>query len=177
MRTLSPRSAMLHYIRNALCIAPIFVLAGCWQKIEYTPAVAEKKLASPAVTTDEAKTANPPDVSPPITVQDSSPIANVANIPPAPEFQPPPATPIAAAPTAAKPNPVNDDRYAIPAKSQDTAAPSRFAANDTQPAAPPEQQSPRRHTDATPVSAAIAVVPPSVTPKIRRAIWTLGSRL
>ena len=26
---------MLHCIRNGMWIAPIFVLAGCWQKIEY----------------------------------------------------------------------------------------------------------------------------------------------
>jgi hypothetical protein len=49
----------------------------------------------------------------------------------------------------------------------------------------PEQQSAKRHTDATPVSATVDVAPPivspnvspKVSPKVRRAVWVLGSRL
>jgi hypothetical protein len=168
---------MLYCIRNGLWIAPIFVLAGCWQKIEYTgkptAAAAAKAPDSTAVAT-EPKLA---DTSVPTTTQASPPVVDVANVPPAPEFQSPPATPIPTAPIAVKSKPADDDRYAIPAKSDDTASSSRFAANDTRPPAAPEQQSPQRHTDATPVSATVDVAPPMVSPKIRHAVWTLGSRL
>ncbi len=169
---------MLYCIRNCLWIAPIFMLAGCWQKIEYTgkPIATTKASSSVAIATDNATDAKPADVSVPTTPQASLPVADVASVPPAPEFQPPPATPITAALTAAKPKP-DDDRYAIPAKTDDTASSSRIAANDTRPPVALEQQSPQRHTDATPVSATVDVVPPSVSPKVRRAVWILGSRL
>jgi hypothetical protein len=101
--------------------------------------------------------------------------------PPAAEFQPLPATPIPTAVAAAKPKSDDDDRYAIPAKAEAPPAPSRFAANDTRPPASTEQQSSKRHTDATPVSATVDVAPPSASPKsspnVRRAAWILGSRL
>jgi hypothetical protein len=170
---------MLHCIRNGLWIAPIFVLAGCWQKIEYTgkPVTATKTPASTTVATDNATEAKPADVSVPTTPQSSPPPADVASVPPAPEFQPPAATPIPTAPPATQPKPADDDRYAIPAKTEAPASTSRFAANDTRPPVIPEQQSPTRHTDATPVSATIDVAPPTVSPKVRRAVWILGSRL
>jgi hypothetical protein len=98
-----------------------------------------------------------------------------------PDFQPPPATPIPTPPIAEKPKPADDDRYAIPANTEDTALSSRFTANDTRQPAPPERQSAERHTDATPVSATVDVAPqsaaPVALPKVRRAVWTLGSRL
>src|SRR6476620_1230525 len=150
---------MLHCIRNSLWIAPVFLLAGCWQKIEYTgkPVAATKAPESTAVANDIATEAKPADVSIPTTPQPSPQPADTANVPPAPDFQPPAATPIPTAPPSAKPKPADDDRYAIPAKSDDPASSSRFAANDTQPPAAPEQQSPQRHTDATPVSATVDV--------------------
>jgi hypothetical protein len=162
-----------------LWIAPIFVLAGCWQKIEYTgkPIAAAKSSSSSTVATDNPTAAKPADVSTPTTPQSGPPVADVGSVPPATEFQPPSATPIPTAPSAIMSKPADDDRYAIPAKSDDPAANSRFAANDTRPPAPPEQQSPQRHTDATPVSATFDVAPPAVSPKVRRAIWILGSRL
>jgi hypothetical protein len=177
---------MLHCIRNFLCIAPIFLLAGCWQKIEYTgkPVAAAKSPASSTIADDIAEP-KPADVSVPTTPQASPPPAEVASVPPAPEFQPPPATPIPTVVTAIKPKSTDDDRYATPAKTEDPVASSRFSANDTRPPAVPEQQSPKRHTDATPVSATVDVAPPIVSPnvaakaspKVRRAVWILGSRL
>jgi hypothetical protein len=170
-----------------LWIAPIFVLAGCWQKIEYTgkPAAASKAPASSTVASDNATETKPADVPVPTTPKASPPPADVASAPPAPEFQPPPATPIPTVAAATKPKSDDDDRYATPAKTEDPAASPRFAANDTRPPALPEQQSPKRHTDATPVSATVDVAPPSNSPsvlpkgspKVRRAVWILGSRL
>jgi hypothetical protein len=162
-----------------LWIAPIFVLAGCWQKIEYTgkPVAAAKTPVSSKVATSNATEEKPAEVSPPPTTQAAPPIAEVASVPPAPEFQPPPATPVSTAPAATKSKPVDDDRYAIPAKADVGVSTSRLAANDTRPPATPEQQSPQRHTDATPVSATVDVALPADSAKIRRAVWTLGSRL
>jgi hypothetical protein len=170
---------MLHCIRNVMWIAPIFVLAGCWQKIEYTgnPVAAAKAPVSSTVATSDAAGKKPVEISPPPTPQAAPPSAGVASVPPAPDFQPPPATPVPTAPTAAKSKPADDDRYAIPVKADDTVSSSRLAANDTRPAAPPEQQSPQRHTDATPVSATVDVAAPRDSAKVRRAAWTLGSRL
>ena len=92
---------MLHCIRNGLWIAPIFVLAGCWQKIEYTgkPVAATKTPASTTVVTDNATEAKPADVPVPTTPQTNPPPADVASVPPAPELQPPSATPIPTATT------------------------------------------------------------------------------
>jgi hypothetical protein len=162
-----------------LWIAPIFVLAGCWQKIEYTgkPVAAAKAAVSSTLATNPVTEAKPAEVSTPTTLQSAPPSAGVASVPPAPDFQPPPATPVPTAPTLAKSKPAEYDRYAIPTQTEDTAASSRFAANDTRPPAPPEQQSPQRHTDATPVSATVDVAPSAVSSKVRRAVWTLGSRL
>jgi hypothetical protein len=170
---------MLHCIRNCVWIAPIFVLAGCWQKIEYTgkPVAAAKAPVSPTIATSNATETKPLEVSPPPPPQAAPPTADVASVPPAPDFQPPPATPPPAAPTAAKSKPADVDRYAITVKADDTVSSSRLAANDTRPPAPPEQQSPQRHTDATPVSATVDVAEPSDSAKVRRAVWTLGSRL
>src|SRR5881394_3751378 len=124
---------MLHCIRNCLWIVPIFVLAGCWQKIEYTgkPVAAAKAPVSSTVATSNAREEKPAEVSPPTTTQAAPPSADVASVPPAPDFQPPPATPVPTAPPAAKPKPADDDRYAVPVKADDTASSSRFAANDT----------------------------------------------
>src|SRR5215216_6561781 len=99
---------MLHCIRNGLWIAPIFVLAGCWQKIEYTgkPVAASKTPVSPTAVTDNATVAKPTDVSMPTTVEASQSIGDVANVPPAPEFQLAPATPTV--PPADKLKPVDD---------------------------------------------------------------------
>jgi hypothetical protein len=179
MRTPSPPAVMLHCIRNGLWIAPIFVLAGCWQKIEYTgkPVAATKASDVSSVAADITTDAKPADVSVPTTAPASPPVAEVVSVQPAPEFQPPPATPIPAPPTAASSKPADDDRYAIPAKADNTDASSQLAANDTRPPVPPEQQSPQRHTDATPVSATVDVAPPAVSPNVRRAVWILGSRL
>src|SRR5215212_9612808 len=165
---------MLYCIRNVLWIAPIFVLAGCWQKIEYTgkPVAAAKTPVSSTVATSNATEEKSAEVSPPTMPQAASPVADVAGVPPAPDFQPPPAKPVPTAPTAAKPKPADDDRYAIAVKADDTASSSRLAANDTRPSATPEQQSPQRHTDATPVSATVDVAPPLDPAKIRRAAWT-----
>jgi hypothetical protein len=162
-----------------LCIATIFVLAGCWQRIEYTgkPVAANKSPAPSTIATEIAPGAKTVEVSASTTAPTSSPMADVASLSPPPEFQPPPATPISTAPTAAKSKPDNDDRYAIPAKPESSASTSRFAANDTRPPVPQEQQSPKRHTDATPVSATVDIAPQSVSPKVRHAVWILGSRL
>src|SRR4051812_11435191 len=170
---------MLHCIRNCLWIVPIFVLAGCWQKIEYTgkPVAAAKAPVSSTIAKSNANEDKPADVSRPTTPQTAPPSADVASVPPAPDFQPPPAAPLPAVPIAAKSKPADDDRYTVPLKADDTVSTSRFAANDTRPPAPPEQQSPQRHTDATPASATVDVAPSAVSPKVRRAVWTLGSRL
>jgi hypothetical protein len=162
-----------------LWVAPIFVLAGCWQKIEYTgkPVAAAKTPASSTVATNTSTEVKPAEVSPPTTPQAALPSADVASVPLAPDFQPPPATPVPTAPIAAKSKPAYDERYAIPVKADDTVSSSRLAANDTRPPAPPEQQSPQRHTDATPVSATVDVAAPTDSTKVRRAAWTLGSRL
>src|SRR5215213_5965664 len=173
---------MLHCIRNCLWGAPIFVLAGCWQKIEYTgkPVAAVKTPASATVATNNAAEMKLAEVSPPLTSQSAPPAPpspEVASLPPAPDFQPSPATPVPTPSTVAKSKPANDDRYAIPAKAEEMASSSRLVANDRRTPAPPEQQSPQRHTDATPVSATVDVAPSIVSAKVRRAVWTLGSRL
>lgn len=170
---------MLHCIRNCLWIAPIFVLAGCWQKIEYTskPTAAAKAPVSPTLATSNATEEKPAEVSPLTMPQAAPPSAEIASVPPATDFQPPPATPVPSPRTAAKSKPAEVDRYAIPVKADDTASTSRFAANDTRAAATPEQQSSQRHSDATPVSATVDVAPPTESAKVRRAAWTLGSRL
>jgi hypothetical protein len=171
---------MLHCIRNGLWVAPIFVLAGCWQKIEYKgkPIAATKTPASSSIAADKSTEAKAVDAAVPATVQATPPIADVTSVPAASEFQPPAADPIPPAPTVTKKKADDDDRYAVSAKSDDIAPSSRFTANDTRPAVVPEQQSPARHTDATPVSATVVdVVPKGVSPKVRRAAWMLGSRL
>jgi hypothetical protein len=169
---------MLHYIRNILCIAPIFVLAGCWQKIEYAgkPIASAKTADSQPAVTEVTAEAKPVGNSELATAPASAPIAEVASVPPAAEFHAPAASPTANGASIATPK-IDDDRHAIPATSDDSASSSRLAANDTRALAPAEQQSPTRHTDATTVSANIDVSAPMVTPKVRRAVWTLGSRL
>src|SRR3954467_3060020 len=100
---------MLYCIRNLLWIAPIFVLAGCWQKIEYTgkPVAAAKTPVSSTVATSNATEAKPAELSPqPTQTQAAPPIAEVASVPPAPACQPPPAMPVPAAPAATKSKPV-----------------------------------------------------------------------
>lgn len=194
---------MVNCIRNGLWIALILLCGGCWQKIEYTgePIAVTKSLAPAAVevaSATEPSSASQPATqptpqaisqpvsqpTPPVAVAETSPAAPspsavAANPQPASELQPPVATPIPTPPPAAvaSPKPADDDRYAVTTPVADTATESRFAANDTRPAPPLEQQSPPRHADAVPVSATVDVAPPKLTPKVRHAIWTLGSRL
>jgi hypothetical protein len=167
---------MLHCIRYGLTIAPIFLLAGCWQKIEYTgkSTSAAKAPASPAVATDGSTEIKPANAPAPINAQPGVRVAENPIATPRPEFQPPAATPIPTAPTANAKS--DDDRYAIPAKDHGSSS-AKLSADDTQPPVAPEQQSPKRHTDASPVSATVDVAPRTVSPKIRHAVWILGSRL
>ncbi len=156
---------MFHCIRNWLCVAPIFLLAGCWQKIEYTgaPTTAAKAQSSPAIAVSDPTETKRVNVSTATNTQTVTPIVADQNVTPAAEFQPVGAAPLPVATATAKPK-ADEDRYAIPAK--DTGQPSVV-----------EQQTLERHTDVKPVSATVDVTPRTVSPKTRRAVWILGSRL
>ena len=193
---------MVNCIRNGLWVVLILSCGGCWQKIEYTGDIAATKSSAPAAssappavevatTTEPAAPSQPATqpASPPVS-QPASPVAESSPVAPAPsavvttsptaaDFESPAATPIPTPPPApaALRKPADDDRYAVTTPVADTTTASRYAANDTQPTPPLEQQSPPRHTDAVPVSATVDVAPPKLTPKVRYAIWTLGSRL
>ncbi len=179
---------MPNCIRNGLWIAPIFLLSGCWQKIEYTGepiAVAKSSVQATAATDAASNPSHVPETQPDVTstppVTERTPVVlarvDVADAQPAPELQPSPATPIQPASPVPARKPDDDDRYAIPAKAVETTAESRFAANDTPSPTAPEQQSPPRHAGAVPASATIDVAVLKRAPNVRHAAWTLGSRL
>ena len=94
------------------------------------------------------------------------------------EFQPPPATPIPTAPTAVKPKPADDDRYAIPAKTED----DPLQAHDSRQMI--HGRPLRRNSNRPSATPMPRLFRPPLTlrhrqrsPKVRRAVWTLGSRL
>lgn len=191
---------MLHCIRYAWCVAPIFLLAGCWQKIEYkgTPPTAAK---APANSTEPSNAvADSNSFSQPLPPQrvDTSTTAPVAAAPPASapvtdntpapsraaKLQPVASVPIsstitppsARSPAATKAS-ADDDRYATPPQDLELSTNSKFIPPDIPKASAPESPQPKRHTDATPVSATVDIAPKAVSPKVLRAVWILGSRL
>jgi hypothetical protein len=192
---------MLHYIRYVSWVAPIFLLAGCWQKIEYKgkPVAAAKSPASAAEATNavpESKPVEPqPLVAPSVNTSTTAPVAavppssapvvdNSPTAPPATEFQPVAAAPISSTaqiqpPPSSPPqkSDADDDRYAIPAKGLELSEHSQFIPPEMPPAPAPASPQPKRHTDATPVSATIDVEQKAVSPNFRHAAWILGSRL
>jgi hypothetical protein len=165
----------MHYIRTWLSIAPIFLLAGCWEKIEYSGSAVAKKPPASVVTDDSSNSAATNDAS------SATPVASIpepttgSEAASTPEPPPTPTTaPISNAAPASLPT-SDDDRYAMPAKATE---PSSFTP-------PPQAESTRkntappttRHTDIAPVSATIEVKPQLTVPQSRRAAWHLGSRL
>src|SRR5262245_55551349 len=174
---------MLHCIRYIWCVAPIFLLTGCWQKIEYKgkPVAAAKAPANPTEATTAVTNSKPvepqPLTPPPVDASASRPVANTvaANSPvaentpatlPAAEFQPVAPTPIPSAatspPSSAPKAGADDDRYAASPKGLELSANSRFVPPDIPKSSPPESPQPKRHTDATPVSATVDVEPKGV---------------
>jgi hypothetical protein len=192
---------MLHCIRYVWCVAPIFLLAGCWQKIEYKgkPIAAAKAPANSTEATTAATESKPvepqPLASPPVNAtagtakpeiaSGNGPVAdNIPPAAPAAETRPVAATPIpsaATSPSPASPSPrktsADDDRYATPPQRLELSTNSKSVPPEIPKASAPESAQPKRHTDATPVSATVDVVPKAMPPKIRRAVWILGSRL
>jgi hypothetical protein len=169
-------SFTMHYIRTWLSIAPIFLLAGCWEKIEYSGSAVAKK--SPTSATTEISSNAPasndaPSATPVASIPEPTTGSEAAST-----SEPPPASttaPISSAAPAALPT-SDDDRYAMPAKATE---PSTFTP-------PPQAESTRenttslpttRHTDVAPVSATIEMKPQLHLPQSRRAAWRLGSRL
>jgi hypothetical protein len=189
---------MLHCIRYVWCFVPIFLLTGCWQKIEYKGKLiaAAKAPATPKETTStavvESKPVGPQAPAPPLVdtpvrtsaadaARASAPVADATPAAPATEFQPAAATPIPSAamssPPVAKASP-EDDRYATPPKGLEQSANSKFVPPEIPKSSSPESPQPKRHTDATAVSATVEVEPRgAVSPKLRQAVWILGSRL
>jgi hypothetical protein len=126
----------IHCIRFGLTVAPIFLLAGCWKEIEYTGSTAPPP-NKPATTTAQVTDPSPakqamstPVDNPPATVAatETSTTTPPTNTLPTSE----PAIP--AGPVATKTT-TDTDRYAIPPKSDATAAAGPSTANSGVPRA------------------------------------------
>src|SRR5262245_33692692 len=110
-------SFILHCIRFWLGVAPIFLLAGCWEKIEYT---ASKASPAPPGVLQEATNAAPINSS----AEVATPASTEAKVNRTPQPVPSAPTPVPAAPRS-------DDRYAIatPASATMEVAPSKPSPN------------------------------------------------
>ncbi len=169
-------SVPFHCIRIWLQVALVFLLAGCWQKIEYTGTSSSaatsasqessKSSAIPASDSTQATTAGSSrsDVTGGGTSNADDHIGTVVEPP-------------ASARKEASQTKADDDRYAIPATSESANAASKPAPSSTQPGVSEQQQPAAPHTDATPASATADVGPKAASPNVRRAAWRLGSRL
>jgi hypothetical protein len=169
-------SPSLHFIRYGLSVAPIFLLSGCWEKIEYTGSSANVR---PGV----APTAAIEDQTPAKVNDFASPASNAAGnetpvVSSATTTESPPTSAISSTPTtpSARSDPADDDRYALPAEETDST--STAPSMPVEPPVATEHPQPvSRHTDATAVSATLDVPPPPAAPNTRRAAWLLGSQL
>ncbi|HVT26892.1 MAG TPA: hypothetical protein VHE81_02630 [Lacipirellulaceae bacterium] len=170
---------------------PILLLAGCWQKIEYSPPSASTR--STDAPRRAASVLNAPADAKHVALE----LPHVAPTGPT-------ATDIRSAAaaqtlTASEPSHVltqpilnpkpkvndDDDRYAVPSKESDFLPAVRSTVIETPPSAlsqspPAARKHESKHTDATPASATVDVTPrttPAASLNTRRAAWLLGCRL
>jgi hypothetical protein len=155
----------MHYIRFWLRVAPIFLIAGCWQKIEYTGSgtAATKTPSSTQTTSGDTTEAKQAEAASAEKVRAGAAQSNTQRSKAIPALRPPAELSSSAAPIS--PPKADVDRYALPAK------------GDASPATPASASSPVRHTDATATSATVAIAPRAASTNTRHAAWLLGSRL
>lgn len=184
-------SLRMHCIRFCILATPIFLLTGCWQKIEYKAARADEShphstaqvTPAPPATDHRYESTTPPvastatsPIAPSQDFPDALAASTTSTSPAAAASDPKPATEPAPLPKAPAIASGGDNRYAAPPKTADVtllpAAPSIDMPNPSLAADDPT----KRHTDATPVSATVDAST-STEADIRRAAWILGSRL
>lgn len=198
-------SFMLHCIRSWLGIAPILLLAGCWQKIEYTGSGSStaNTQSSPPSAVAEAKPAKSapatPIESPPPIATTGAPSTEVDRYASSTKAAEPISTPTPATPTPSLTEPAPNilkPPQDLPVPKSTTTAPPKLksepiatppkserldpAAKPAVSEAPAPKQTPppaTRHMDARPTSATIGIASRPASPNTRRAAWQLGSRL